>query len=160
VKKQNFGMGIMRTSSPEPKSAFGMPTTLSASPVLKKKFDFRYKEPLFLPDFEDNSDMQVPVSPLLHAEDFSTLPISNEGPSETGTHQPTEAKEPLSSSSKGRGKFHITTSYTHLTLAYTAWIWGERAPSPTDNKQEGQPSMIGQVDLMHELVCWAIHMLA
>jgi hypothetical protein len=144
VKKQNFGMGITPTPPPEPKDDLDMCAMLSTSPIPKKKSNFGFKEPLFLPEFKDSG----------------IIPVSDEGPSETGTHRPTEAKEPLGSSSKERGEFHITTSYTHLTLAYTAWIWGERAPSPTDNKQEGQPSMIGQVDHMYELVCWAIHMLA
>jgi hypothetical protein len=106
VKKQNFGMGITPTPPPEPKDDLGMCATLSTSPVPKKKSNFGFKEPLFLPEFED-SDI---------------IPVSDEGPSETGTHRPTEAKEPLGSSSKERGEFHITTSYMHLTLAYTAWI--------------------------------------
>jgi len=92
-------------------------------------------------------------SPLLHPEDFGALPIQEEGPSQIGTHRPLSAEEPLSGSSNARGEFHIATSYMHLTLVYAAWVWGEPAPSPSNSKQKDQPSAIGEVESMSELVC-------
>ena len=155
--KYSFGMDISSSPSPERKYSFGMGFSPSPSPEPKDHFkcNFGFHEPLFLPDPEDDFEMLVPVSLLPHAKDFGTSPILDEGPSQIGTHQPTEAKGLIGSSSKKCGEFHIATSYKHLTLVYTAWIWGERAPSPspTDDKQEGQPSMIGPDDLTHELVC-------
>jgi hypothetical protein len=158
--KYGSGMDISSSPSPERKYSFGMGISPSPSPEPKDHFksNFGFHEPLFLPDPEDDFETQVPVSPLPHAEDFGiTPPVPDEGPSQTDTHQPTEAKGPIGSSSKKRGEFHIAASNKHLTLVYTAWIWGERAPSPspspTDDKQEGQPSAIGPDDLTDELVC-------
>ncbi|KAN0111965.1 hypothetical protein V8E52_007983 [Russula decolorans] len=125
-RMHHFRMDTTPLPSPEQKDDSNMSASLSILPVLKNKSDFGFREPLFLPDSEDNSEAQAPVSLLPHAKDFGIIPIPDKGPSQTGTHQPTEAKEPLGSSSKER-----------------AWIWGQRAPSQTDNKQEGQYNAIG-----------------
>jgi len=98
-----------------------------------------------LPKLQDFS-VQVPLSPT------HVGPIPEEGPSQIGTHQLTEAEEPCGSSSKARGKSHIASSYMHLTLDRAPWKWGERAPSPISNEQKGQPIVIGEDDCMHELV--------
>jgi hypothetical protein len=57
----------------------------------------------------------------------------------TPSSSPTDAKEPIGSSPKKRGEFHIATFYMHLTLVYTAWIWGQPAPSPIDNEEVPDP---------------------
>jgi len=99
-RKYSFGMGILPLPFSEPKDHFGMFAVLPALLVLKKKSNFGFQEPLFLPDSEDDFKTQVPVSLLLHAKDLSVLPIPDEGPFQTSTHQPTEVKEPIGSSSK------------------------------------------------------------
>ena len=144
----------VRTTSlplPEQKHGFGIRRMPSPLPVPKNKGDSGVREPLFLPDPEDDFEMLLPllpepqgfstraslsygglaqseerggaahsVSPLPHSEDFGVLAVSEEGPSQIGTHQLTEAKEPFSSSSKSRGELHITSSYTHLTPVHVA----------------------------------------
>jgi len=67
-------MDISSSPSPERKYSFGMGSSPSPSPEPKDHFkhNFRFHEPLFLLDPEDNFEMQVPVSPLPHAEDFGT----------------------------------------------------------------------------------------
>jgi hypothetical protein len=52
-----------------------------------------------------------------------------------GTYLPTEAEEPSGSSSKACSKFHIASSYIHLTLIHAVWEWGEPAPSPVNSGQ-------------------------
>ena len=138
-------MGTTLLPSPEPLFSPGSDDDFETQVPAKKSSKSGFREPLFLPgsDSDDDFETQVPISPLQHAEDFGITPVPDGGPSQTGTNQPTEAKESLGSLSKERGEFHFTISDTHLTLLYTAWIWGQRPPSPTDSKLEGQPSMIG-----------------
>ena len=93
------------------------------------------------------------VSPLPPAEDFGVLTAPEEEPSQIYTHQLTEAEEPRDSFSKERGRFHIANSDMHLTLAHGVWRWGDRAPSPIDGKEKGQPSEIGEADHTYESVC-------
>ena len=52
-----------------------------------------------------------------------------------GTYPLTEAEEPSGSSSKARSKFHIASSYVHLTPVHAVWKWGEPAPSPVKSRQ-------------------------
>jgi len=105
-RKYSFGMSFSPSPFPEPKDHF--------------KCNFGFHKPLFLLDPKDDFEMQVSVSPLPHAKDFGISPIPDEEPSQIGTHQPTKAKGLIGSSFKKCGEFHITTSYKHLTLVYTA----------------------------------------
>jgi len=191
-RKHHFGITLASPlPSPEPEHHSGIHTTPSPLALSKKKSNFGFQEPFFLPDPKDDFEEPVPlspecqgfsesaplshqipapsqtedavqvISPLLHAEDFGILTTPHQGPSQTGTgtHRSTEVQKWLGSSSQERGKFHIITSYMYLTLVYVAWIWGKRAPPPTNNNQNDQPETVGQVNRMHELVCWVIHIL-
>jgi hypothetical protein len=181
----HLGMDMSPPPSPEPKDHLGIPATPSPSPMRQKKQNFRFREPLFLPDSEDDLEAQAPHSPesqgfskraplsyqspapsqrgddvqaislLPHAEDFGILPAPHQGPSQTGTHQSTEAIKGLGSSSKECGEFHITTSYTHLTLVYGAWIWGRRAPSPT-NTVTTRKVNLGRLDKSTARMNWFV----
>ena len=172
--KRDFGMRRMLSPSPEPKGSYSMPATPPPSTEHKSDTsirDFGAREPLFFPDSEDDLEMRAPlspepqgsgvrvrdghwaVSPLPQAEDFGVLTVPEEGPSQIDTRQPTEAEEPYSSSSKGRGEFHIANSNIYLTLAHGVWKWGDRAPSPIGGKEKGQPGEIGEVDHVYESVC-------
>src|SRR6267154_4999563 len=154
--RSGYGMHLRSSPSPEPKRSQGMRATCPPSTEHKSNFSIRdsgAQEPLFLPYSEDNLEMVVPLLPKL--QDFSMRvplslthvgPVPEEGPSQIGAHQPTEAEEPCSSLSKARGKSHIASSYMDLTLDHTAWKWGERAPLPISNEQKGQPSVIGEDD--------------
>ena len=151
-QKYDFGIRTMPSPSPEPELSIGMHAT--PPPPTERKSDFGIRkfgasrEPLFLPDPEDDDEPPAPlsrepqglgiraplpyedpagsnrgvaaraVSPLPQAEDFGVrlLDAPKEGPSQIGTHQPTEAIEPFSSSPGARRKFHIASSYTYLTM--------------------------------------------
>jgi len=164
----HLGMDMSPPPSPEPKDHLGIPATPSPSPMRQKKQNFRFREPLFLPDSEDDLEAQAPHSPesqgfskraplsyqspapsqrgddvqaislLPHAEDFGILPAPHQGPSQTGTHQSTEAIKGLGSSSKE-----------------CAWIWGRRAPSPT-NTVTTRKVNLGRLDKSTARMNWAI----
>jgi hypothetical protein len=111
-RKHHFGMrapsspgsGMRVPPSPEPgrKHHFGM---RESSPNREQKHDFSMRIPL-TPDPEQKNriDTCVTLSPP------RVLAVSEEGPSQIGTHQPTEAEQPLGSSSIERGASHTTRS--------------------------------------------------
>ena len=43
-----------------------------------------------------------------------------------------------------------------LTLVRAGWVWGKRAPSPTESEKQGRPSTGGEGERTHELVCPAV----
>lgn len=160
--------GFQESPSSEPQDDSG-----TQAPLLLDPQGFGKGAPLSCggPARLQKGDAVPAVSLLPRAEDFGVLAVPEEGPAEIrthqpmetkelsgssskarGTHQPAEIKEPSGSSSKARSEFHIASTYTHLTLVYAAYTWGEPAPSPRNHKQKGPPGTIGE-EGMHESVC-------
>ena len=82
-------------------------------------------------EIKDDFRMQVMLTPSPVQEHESNSRIKEH----IGTYLPMEAKEPSSSLSKARSKFHIASSYMYLTPTHAVWKWGEPAPSPENSKQ-------------------------
>jgi hypothetical protein len=136
VAKKDFGIRSrlpqLPPSAPVPKNDFGIRAGVLLSPPSappKKDFGIRSRVPKM--DFgvragsppsppppvpKQNYGLRAAIfetqeassSLSLHAEDFG-VSVPEEGPSQIGSHQPTEAGEPLGSSSNMRSEFHILT---------------------------------------------------
>jgi hypothetical protein len=112
------------------------------------------------PALSRREDTAWAASPLPEAEDFGARARLEEKPSQIGAHQPTEAREPLSSSSEEqKGAFLIACSHIHLTLGHTGWGFGDEPPSSRKINKKGFPDAVQGVDCTNEPVCGAICML-
>ena len=112
------------------------------------------------PALSRREDTARAASPLPEAEDFGARARLEEEPSQIGAHQPTEAREPLGSSSEEqKGAFLIACSHIHLTLGHTGWGFGDEPPSPRKINKKGFPGAVQGVDCTNEPVCGAIRML-
>ena len=114
-------------STPVPKNDFGLRSGLPCSPLLPvPKQNYGPREAVFKPQ----APREALRSPSLHAEDFG-VSVPEEGPSQIGNLQPTEAGEPLGSSSKPRSEFHILT-FMRILLIYVEPGDGENVTAGCD----------------------------
>jgi hypothetical protein len=117
-RKYDYGMGVTPPPSPESKYDYGMGVTPSPEPEPKQDSGKRQRTPLFLP-----STSSSPVS--MHKSDFGL--------------RDSLSPQPLGSSSKMRGKFHVANSYMHLILAPCSLEMG-RAGTTIPNKIRAERS--------------------
>lgn len=162
VKKHNFGFLALLLEPLEP--GLGISTPAQLPPLPAKKHDFGFvalasqkldSEVDIVMKDPSSSDTVRAASPLPGAENTGAIDVPEEGPSEMDADRPTEANDPIGSSSEARCEFQFSTSYIYLTLGHAAWKWGTRPPSPRKGKSKGRPGAThqGEVEREYELVC-------
>jgi hypothetical protein len=148
--KLRYGMDRVRLPKPpEPKSPYGMDRVRPPKPPEPKS-----------PYGMDRRQPPKPLEPKLRFGMDRARPKSPEP--ESGmqrTRSPLSEPQGSSSLSKSPRESHIASSEIPdvlLTLVHAGWVWGQRAPSPTEIEKEGHPSTGEEGERAHELVCPAV----
>jgi len=153
------------------KGTYGMPAPLSPA---GRKGTYGMPAPLSHAEGKGTDSMPALLSPAERKGTYGMPPPRVLKPSEPGDESgehfprasmrfqhPVNTPEPqgFGSPSTVHGEFYITSSYMYLTLAYAGWNFGQEPPIYISSEEESQPSLVGEVESVHESVCETIRML-
>jgi hypothetical protein len=147
---------------------FGLHDPVSPDPEVLEDYGMRDPVPLGQVSMDsevlDDFGLRDPVSPD-PSDDLGAgataspdTGLLEEGPSQIGTRQPTQAIGHFGSSAKVRCKFCIAGCHMHFTLSRTAWKFEDPPPSSKKMIEKSRPSAAQGRNRGHKLVCSAVCM--